>query len=39
MELADDASANSMTAVKILDDDIYLGAESNFNLFTGSQEQ
>ncbi|XP_072969615.1 DNA damage-binding protein 1 [Typha angustifolia] len=33
-ELARDYNANWMTAVEILDDDIYLGAENNFNLFT-----
>lgn len=33
-ELARDYNANWMLAVEILDDDIYLGAENNFNLFT-----
>ncbi|KAJ4757800.1 DNA damage-binding protein 1 [Rhynchospora pubera] len=33
-ELARDYNANWMTAVEILDDDVYLGAENNFNLFT-----
>ncbi|OAY75001.1 DNA damage-binding protein 1a [Ananas comosus] len=33
-ERARDYSANWMTALEILDDDIYLGAENNFNLFT-----
>ncbi|KAL5977135.1 DNA damage-binding protein 1a [Asimina triloba] len=33
-ELARDYNANWMSAVEILDDDIYLGAENNFNLFT-----
>ncbi|GJT97135.1 DNA damage-binding protein 1 isoform X2 [Tanacetum coccineum] len=33
-ERARDYHANSMPAVEILDDDIYLGAENNFNLFT-----
>ncbi|KAK0578137.1 hypothetical protein LWI29_005699 [Acer saccharum] len=33
-ERARDYNANWMTAVEILDDDIYLGAETNFNLFT-----
>ncbi|KAG1365035.1 DNA damage-binding protein 1 [Cocos nucifera] len=33
-ELARDYNANWMTAVEILDDDMYLGAENNFNLFT-----
>lgn len=33
-ERARDYNANWMTAVEILDDDIYLGAENNFNLFT-----
>uniref|UniRef100_A0A1D1YWE8 DNA damage-binding protein 1 n=2 Tax=Anthurium amnicola TaxID=1678845 RepID=A0A1D1YWE8_9ARAE len=33
-ERARDYNANWMTAVEILDDDIYLGSENNFNLFT-----
>ncbi|CAI9783475.1 unnamed protein product [Fraxinus pennsylvanica] len=33
-ERARDYNSNWMTAVEILDDDIYLGAENNFNLFT-----
>ncbi|XP_062160376.1 DNA damage-binding protein 1-like isoform X2 [Alnus glutinosa] len=33
-ECARDYNANWMSAVEILDDDIYLGAENNFNLFT-----
>ncbi|CAJ2677173.1 DNA damage-binding protein 1 [Trifolium pratense] len=33
-ERARDYSANWMSAVEILDDDIYLGAENSFNLFT-----
>jgi len=33
-ERARDYNANWMTAVEILNDDIYLGAENNFNLFT-----
>ncbi|EFJ23079.1 hypothetical protein SELMODRAFT_151061 [Selaginella moellendorffii] len=33
-ERARDYNANWMTAVEILDDDIYLGAENSFNLFT-----
>ncbi|EOX96950.1 hypothetical protein QUC31_015915 [Theobroma cacao] len=33
-ERARDYNANWMSAVEILDDDIYLGAENNFNLFT-----
>ncbi|KAI3988674.1 hypothetical protein MKX01_027038 [Papaver californicum] len=33
-ERARDYNANWMTAVEILDDDIYLGAENNFNLFS-----
>ncbi|XP_020599967.1 DNA damage-binding protein 1 [Phalaenopsis equestris] len=33
-ERARDYNANWMTAVEILDDDVYLGAENNFNLFT-----
>ncbi|KAG6755111.1 hypothetical protein POTOM_040925 [Populus tomentosa] len=33
-ERARDYNANWMLAVEILDDDIYLGAENNFNLFT-----
>ncbi|GBG61192.1 hypothetical protein CBR_g19725 [Chara braunii] len=33
-ERAHDYNANWMTAVEILDDDIYLGAENSFNLFT-----
>ncbi|KAK8960477.1 DNA damage-binding protein 1a [Platanthera guangdongensis] len=32
-ERARDYNANWMTAVEILDDDVYLGAENNFNLF------
>jgi DNA damage-binding protein 1 len=33
-ERARDFNANWMTAVDILDDDTYLGAENSFNLFT-----
>ncbi|XP_068656195.1 DNA damage-binding protein 1a-like [Aristolochia californica] len=33
-ERARDYNANWMSAVEILDDDIYLGAENSFNLFT-----
>ncbi|GLT67385.1 hypothetical protein SLA2020_396990 [Shorea laevis] len=33
-ERARDYNANWMSAVEILDDDIYLGAENNFNVFT-----
>ncbi|KAD7117821.1 hypothetical protein E3N88_05089 [Mikania micrantha] len=33
-ERARDYNANWMSAVEILDDDVYLGAENNFNLFT-----
>ncbi|KMZ57778.1 DNA damage-binding protein 1 [Zostera marina] len=33
-ERARDYNASWMSAVEILDDDIYLGAENNFNLFT-----
>lgn len=33
-ERARDFNANWMSAVEILDDDIYLGAENSFNLFT-----
>ncbi|KAF9666475.1 hypothetical protein SADUNF_Sadunf16G0233100 [Salix dunnii] len=33
-ERACDYNANWVSAVEILDDDIYLGAENNFNLFT-----
>ncbi|KAK1280307.1 DNA damage-binding protein 1 [Acorus gramineus] len=33
-ELARDYSANWMTAVEILDDDVFVGAENNYNLFT-----
>ncbi|KAF9588985.1 hypothetical protein IFM89_017664 [Coptis chinensis] len=33
-ERARDHNANWMTAVEILDDDVYLGAENNFNIFT-----
>ncbi|KAJ6836683.1 DNA damage-binding protein 1a [Iris pallida] len=32
-ERARDYNANWMTAVEILDDDVYLGAENNYNLF------
>ena len=31
---ARDYSANWMTAVEMLDDDVYLGAENSYNLFT-----
>ncbi|KAF5204922.1 Dna damage-binding protein, partial [Thalictrum thalictroides] len=33
-ERARDYNANWMSAVEILDDDVYLGAENSFNLFT-----
>ncbi|CAN1331562.1 DNA damage-binding protein 1 [Linum perenne] len=33
-ERARDYNANWMSAVEILDDDIYIGAENNYNLFT-----
>ncbi|XP_060580249.1 DNA damage-binding protein 1-like [Ruditapes philippinarum] len=33
-EIARDCNPNWMTAVEILDDDIFLGAENSFNLFT-----
>ncbi|KAL5731679.1 DNA damage-binding protein 1a [Ranunculus cassubicifolius] len=33
-ERARDYNSNWMTAVEILDDDVYLGAENSFNLFT-----
>ncbi|KAM7524858.1 hypothetical protein LguiA_014760 [Lonicera macranthoides] len=33
-ERARDYNANWMSAVEILDDDVYLGAENNFNIFT-----
>ena len=33
-ERAHDYNSNWMSAVEILDDDINLGAENNFNLFT-----
>lgn len=33
-ELARDYNANWMSAVEILDDDVFLGAENNYNLFT-----
>ncbi|KAF5752708.1 hypothetical protein HS088_TW01G00624 [Tripterygium wilfordii] len=33
-ERARDYNANWMSAVEILDDDVYLGAENNYNLFT-----
>ncbi|KAK6154837.1 hypothetical protein DH2020_009085 [Rehmannia glutinosa] len=33
-ERARDYNANWMSAVEVLDDDIYLGAENNYNLFT-----
>ncbi|GJX63382.1 DNA damage-binding protein 1a [Tanacetum coccineum] len=33
-ERAHDYNADWMSAIEILDDDIYLGAENNFNLFT-----
>jgi hypothetical protein len=32
-EIARDHSPNWMTAVEILDDDTFLGAENNFNMF------
>ena len=31
---AKDSSSNWMTAVKALDDDVFLGAENTYNLFT-----
>ena len=33
-ELARDYNANWMTAVEMIDDDIYIGAENSYNLFT-----
>ena len=33
-EIARDYNANWMTAVDMLDDDTYIGAEDSFNLFT-----
>ena len=33
-ELARDYNANWMTAVEMIDDDIYVGAENSYNLFT-----
>ncbi|XP_052801738.1 DNA damage-binding protein 1-like [Mya arenaria] len=33
-EIARDCNPNWMTAIEILDDDIFLGAENSFNLFT-----
>ena len=33
-ERAKDSSSNWMTALKALDDDVYLGAENSHNLFT-----
>lgn len=33
-QIARDYNPNWMTAVEILDDDIYIGAENSFNLFT-----
>ena len=33
-ERARDHNANYMTAVSVLDDDVYLGAENSFNIFT-----
>jgi DNA damage-binding protein 1 len=33
-EIARDYNANWMTAVDMLDDDVFIGAESSFNLFT-----
>ncbi|XP_074558641.1 DNA damage-binding protein 1a [Curcuma longa] len=33
-ELARDYNANWMSAVEILDDDVFVGAENNYNLFT-----
>lgn len=33
-ELARDYNANWMSAVEILDDDVFIGAENNYNLFT-----
>jgi len=33
-QIARDCNPNWMTAVEILDDDIFLGAENSFNLFT-----
>lgn len=34
-ERARDFNANWMTAVEALDDDVYLGSENSFNIFTG----
>ena len=33
-EIARDYNANWMTAVDMLDDDVFIGSESSFNLFT-----
>lgn len=35
-EIARDYNPNWMTAVEVLDDDIFIGAENSFNLFTGN---
>jgi DNA damage-binding protein 1 len=34
--IARDYDANWMTAVEILDDDTFIGAENSYNLFTGN---
>ncbi len=33
-EIARDYNINWMTAIEVLDDDTYIGAENSFNLFT-----
>ena len=33
-EIARDHNANYMTAISVLNDDVFLGAENSFNLFT-----
>lgn len=38
-EIARDHSPNWMTAVEILDDDTFLGAENSFNLFVCQKDR
>lgn len=38
-EIARDYSPNWMTAVEILDDDTFLGAENSFNLFVCQKDR
>ena len=38
-EIAHDFNSNWMTAVEILDDDTFLGAENSFNIFTCQKDR